>query len=129
VLRQHSDLRIQVRTLATVDLLHALRGGRIDAAFLSPPEPEDGLTVHVLAREPLLAVLPEGHRLANRVAIQARDLAAECQVRLTASAAPALSRCVAAFWAREGVDPVAGLEVDTPLAMLRLVGRGAGVAL
>ena len=127
--RQHSQLRIQVRTLAPVDLLRALRDGRIDAAFLSPPEPADDLMVHVLAREPLVAVLPDGHRLAKRVAIQARDLAAECQVRLAADVAPALSRCVAALWAREGVEPVTGLEVDTPLAMLRLVGKGAGVAL
>jgi DNA-binding transcriptional LysR family regulator len=129
VLRQHPDLRIQVRTLATMDILRAVREGRIDAAFLSPPEPEDDLMVHVLAREPLLAVLPERHRLANRVAIHARDLAAECHVRLAANAAPALSKCVAAFWAREGVEPVTGLEVDTPLAVLSLVGKGAGVAL
>jgi len=129
LLRQYPDLRIQVRTLPTTDLLRALHHGRIDAAFMSPPEPEDDLMVHVLGREPLLAVLPEGHRLASHAPIPAGELAAECQVRLAPHVAPALSRCVAALWAREGLKPVTGLEVDTPLSMLRLVGRGAGVAL
>jgi DNA-binding transcriptional LysR family regulator len=40
-----------------------------------------------------------------------------------------LERCVAALWKRERVEPVRQLEVDTPLSMLRLVGRGSGVAL
>ena len=129
LLGRDPHLRIQVRTLATSDLLRALRDGRIDAAFLSPPEPDDDLMVHVLVREPLLAVLPAGHRLAKHASIQPGELAAECQVRLAPHVAPALSRCVAALWAREGVEPVSGLEVDTPLSMLRLIARGAGVAL
>jgi DNA-binding transcriptional LysR family regulator len=129
VLRQHPELRIQVRTLATTDLLKALHAGGIDAAFMSPPEREDDLTVHVLAREPLLAVLPDGHRLANCASIRAREIATESQVRLAPHVAPALSRSVASLWAREGVRPVAGVEVDTPLSMLSLVARGAGVAL
>jgi DNA-binding transcriptional LysR family regulator len=127
--QQYPAIRVEVRTLVSTDLLRALRDGRIDAAFVSPPESQDDLTVHVLEREPLLAVLPDGHRLANRAAIPASELAVECHVRLAPHVAPALARCVAALWTRERVEPVTELEVDTPLSMLRLVGRGTGVAL
>jgi len=127
--QRYPAIRVEVRTLVSTDLLRALRDGRIDAAFVSPPESQDDLTVHVLEREPLLAVLPDGHRLANRAAIPASELAVECHVRLAPHVAPALARCVAALWTRERVEPVTELEVDTPLSMLRLVGRGTGVAL
>src|SRR5437016_58982 len=63
--KQYPDMHIEIRTLVTRDLLRALRDGRIDAAFVSPPEPQDDLAVHVIEREPLLAVLPDDHRLAN----------------------------------------------------------------
>src|SRR5207249_3780135 len=121
--------RIEVKTLVAADLLRALRDGRMDAVFVSPPEHDDGLAVHVLEQEPVLAVLPDGHRLANRAAIPASELAKECHVRLAAHVAPALAKYAAALWAQGGVEPVTELEVDTPLSMLRLVGKGAGVAL
>ena len=127
--QQDPAIRVEVRTLVSTDLLCALRNGRIDAAFVSPPESQDDLAVHVLEREPLLAVLPDGHRLANRAAIPASELALESHVKLAPHVAPALARCVAALWTRERVEPVTQLEVDTPLSMLRLVGRGTGVAL
>src|SRR2546422_3431808 len=127
--QEYPAIRIEVRPLVTTDRLRARRDGRIDAAFVSPPEPHDDLTVHVLEREPLVAVLPDGHRLANRAAIPASELARECHVRLAPHVAPALAKCVTALWAREGVEPVTELEVDTPLSMLRLVGKGAGVSL
>jgi len=50
-------------------------------------------------------------------------------VRLASHVAPALATCVAAFWAREKVAPATELELDTPLSILRLVGKGAGVSL
>jgi len=120
-------MRIEIRTLVTRDLLRALRDGRIDAAFVSPPEPQDDLAVHVIEREPLLAVLPDDHRLANCASIRASELAVDCHVRLASHVAPALATCVAAFWAREKVAPATELELDTPLSILRLVGKGAGV--
>ena len=69
--KQYPDMHIEIRTLVTRDLLRALRDGRIDAAFVSPPEPQDDLAVHVIEREPLLAVLPDDHRLANCASIRA----------------------------------------------------------
>jgi len=126
---QYPAIRVETKTLVPADLIRALGEGRIDAAFVSSPEPDDALTVHVLEREPLVAVLPEGHRLANRGAIAVSELAAECHVRLAPHVAPALAKSVTALWAREAAAPVRELEVDTPLSMLRLIGRGAGVAM
>jgi DNA-binding transcriptional LysR family regulator len=128
--QQDPAIRVEVRTLLSTDLLRALRNGRIDAAFVSPPESsQNGLSVYLLEREPLLAMLPDGHRLAKHAAIPASELALECHVKLAPHVAPGLERCVAALWKRERVEPVRQLEVDTPLSMLRLVGRGSGVAL
>jgi len=127
--KQYPAIGVEMKTLVPRDLLRALGDGRIDAAFVSSPEPDEALTVHVLEREPLVAVLPEGHRLANGGPIAVSELAAECHVRLAPHVAPALAKCVAAVWGREAAEPARALEVDTLLSMLRLVGRGAGVAM
>jgi DNA-binding transcriptional LysR family regulator len=127
--QQDPAIRVEIRTLVSTDLLCALRNGRIDAAFVSPPESQDDLAVHVIEREPLLAVLPDAHRLAKCASVRASELAGDCHVSLASHVAPALATCVAALWAREKVAPATELEVDTPLSILRLVGKGAGVSL
>jgi DNA-binding transcriptional LysR family regulator len=59
--------------------LHAeqLRHGLIDVAFVRPPLLDAALEEHELAREPLVCVLPTGHRLARRRVVARDDLLGE----------------------------------------------------
>ena len=85
--------------------------------------------MHPLESLPLVALVPKGHRLANRSAISPRDLAKEQRVRLARHVAPSLAKCVAEVWRHERIDATAEVEVDTPLSLLRLVGSGVGCGL
>ena len=59
----------------TAELLDDLRAGRLDAALLSPPVDETGLTLVPLFVEPFLLACPAGHRLARAEGLHPADLA------------------------------------------------------
>ncbi|QKW40576.1 LysR family transcriptional regulator [Actinomadura sp. NAK00032] len=57
---------------------HALRDGRADAALLYTPRQDvTGLATEELKREPQIAVVPAGHRLAGRAQVSMADLDGE----------------------------------------------------
>lgn len=60
-------------------MLHAeqLHAGEIDVGFVRPPLEDPGLQELRLAREPMVCVLPRGHRLTRRTSIRPRDLDGE----------------------------------------------------
>lgn len=58
----------------TEALLTMLREGRLDAAVLALPLPEDGLESEELFEEPFLLAVPAGHPLAARTALDVREL-------------------------------------------------------
>src|SRR5262249_7517472 len=55
-------------------LADALTKGSLDAAFMRPEAHSGALAYKRVRSEPLIVVLPRGHRLAARKAIQLRDL-------------------------------------------------------
>ncbi len=59
----------------TADLLDDLREGRLDAALLSPPLDETGLTLLPLFVEPFILCCPADHALAGAKRVRAADLA------------------------------------------------------
>ncbi len=59
----------------TETLLGQLREGRLDAALLALPVPDEQLHVEPLFEEPFLLAVPDGHPLARRKAISLDDLA------------------------------------------------------
>jgi DNA-binding transcriptional LysR family regulator len=61
-------------TMLHVEQLHA---GEIDVAFVRPPLQEPGLEELRLAREPMVCVLPRGHRLTRRNTVRPSDLRGE----------------------------------------------------
>jgi DNA-binding transcriptional LysR family regulator len=60
-------------------MLHAakLHAAELDVAFVRPPLEDPGLEELRLGREPMVCVLPKGHRLAKRSTIRPRDLQGE----------------------------------------------------
>ena len=61
-------------TMLHVEQLHA---GEIDVGFVRPPLQEPGLAELRLAREPMVCVLPTGHRLTRRKTLRPSDLRGE----------------------------------------------------
>ncbi|MEM9302153.1 MAG: DNA-binding transcriptional regulator OxyR [Pseudomonadota bacterium] len=58
----------------TEDLLTQLREGRLDAALLALPVPDDGFVVEPLFREPFVVAMPEAHELAASAQLTLDDL-------------------------------------------------------
>lgn len=61
----------------TEEILDRLRGGRLDAAILALPVPDEGLHSKFLFEEPFVLALNEAHSLARRRVITFEDLAHE----------------------------------------------------
>jgi DNA-binding transcriptional LysR family regulator len=77
---QHPDVLVDVQRIEGDDQATMLLDGRIDVAYVRLPIDEAGLRVTPLYTEPLVAVLPAGHRLAGKEQLTEADLAGESLV-------------------------------------------------
>ncbi len=74
---RHPDVIVDLQRIESDDQAAMLLDGRIDVAFVRLPIDETGLRVTPLYTEPRVAVLPAGHRLADKDQITEADLAGE----------------------------------------------------
>src|ERR1700739_2918953 len=92
-------------------LAKALTNGKIDAAFLRREKGMPELAYRVLAREPLVVILPSDHRLAALKAISPRDLVGETFVNVS-DTAPVLRVVIDNFLKRSGINIKPAYEAD-----------------
>ena len=118
-----------------METLDQLRGGQMDVAFLraSIAAPE-GLVVHPLLEEPMVAALPSGHALARGApsqdaALPLRALAGETFIAYARQQGPALYEAMAAACLQAGFSPQLGQEAPRISTALSLVATGFGVTL
>jgi molybdate transport repressor ModE-like protein len=130
----HPAVQVELSLVeATEEAIGGLRTGRADLVLGGPPAgapPTDQVEAHRLLKDPMLAVLPGGHRLARRRTLRLDDLAGEpwvlgggpgCSDRATI-----LRACHAAgFEPRVTVD----FPTDDYNATQGMVAAGAGVTL
>ncbi|WTP55392.1 LysR family substrate-binding domain-containing protein [Streptomyces phaeochromogenes] len=74
---RHPELSVQVVRTSWADQVQGVHEGLLDVSFVRLPVDHRGLKLHPLFREPRVAVLPAGHRLAGKESIVIADLAAE----------------------------------------------------
>ena len=118
-----------------METLDQLRGGQMDVAFLraSIAAPQ-GLVVHPLLEEPMVAALPSGHPLARNApsqdaALPLRALAGETFIAYARQQGPALYEAMAAACLQAGFSPQLGQEAPRISTALSLVATGFGVTL
>ena len=118
-----------------METMEQLRGGQMDVAFLraSIAAPE-GLVVHPLLEEPMVAALPSGHPLARNApsqdaALPLRALAGETFIAYARQQGPALYEAMAAACLQAGFSPQLGQEAPRISTALSLVATGFGVTL
>jgi molybdate transport repressor ModE-like protein len=130
----HPAVQVELSLVeATEEAIGGLRTGRADLVLVARPAgepPADQVEAHRLLEDPMLAVLPGGHRLARRRTLRLDDLAGEpwvlgggpgCSDRATI-----LRACHAAgFEPRVTVD----FPTDDYNATQGMVAAGAGVTL
>ncbi|MET0792022.1 MAG: LysR family transcriptional regulator [Polyangiaceae bacterium] len=129
ILREEApDAEIVLSSQSSPELALALMRGKLDVAFLRPETQPAGLSFKFLAKEPLIAVLPAGHRLTSRRKIRPRDLAREIYVS-SARTSPVLKSVIQEYAARVGITLKAAYEGENLPAAMSLVTSTGGVTL
>lgn len=106
------------------DIEQWLRSGDIDLAFVTLPAPEGVRTIS-LAEDPLVAILPQGHRLAAMERIPIGEFNDEPFISLLQSSAHDFHRALD----KAGVKPNIKFTTKDDYAILAMVEQGLGVSI
>jgi DNA-binding transcriptional LysR family regulator len=121
---------VSLEVANSVQLADAVRSGQIDAAFVRTPFGcGDGLTIHPMLAEDLIAALPVGHALAAKAAVPLAALADENFILWCRSTAPSLYDGLIAACRRAGFSPRVTHDVGECPPLLHLVASGLGVSI
>lgn len=121
-----SGMALRAEDIPVAGLVDGLREGRLDAALSRPPMVDD-LASEVILREPVAAVLPAGHPLADRDELTLADLADEPWVLPRPASWPPWRRRYEEDFARAGYLPRVVERGGDPRSVLALVAAGVGV--
>src|SRR5713226_6686637 len=129
----HPLVALSLEESGTGELVAALLEERLDAAFVrSPIGPAEGIAVHSVLEEAMVAALPAGHVLAAGPAarpLALAALAAETFILYRRPLGPGLYDAIIAACQRAGYSPQIGQEAPRMLSTLSLVAAGLGVTL
>ncbi|MET0676880.1 MAG: LysR substrate-binding domain-containing protein, partial [Bradyrhizobium sp.] len=129
ILREEApEVEVTLCSQSSPELALALARGKLDVAFLRPEKQSAGLTFKLLAKEPLIAVLPADHRLASRKKIRPQDLAREIYVS-SARTSPVLQAVIQDYASRVGITLKAKYEGENISSAMSLVASTGGVTL
>ncbi|HEX4343829.1 MAG TPA: LysR family transcriptional regulator [Verrucomicrobiae bacterium] len=121
-------VEINFSSLASPELALALMRGKMDVAFMRRETQSPGLAYKLLFKEPLIVILPKGHRLTANKAIQPVELAREVFIK-PAHAAPVLRSVIDDYLQKAGITLKAAYEGDNLSAIMSLVASTGGLAL
>jgi DNA-binding transcriptional LysR family regulator len=128
--RRYPDVELGLRELSPDVLVEGLRERRHDVVFIWSPFEDPELEQRVVAREPLVAALPAGHRLSAQDAIAVEDLAGEPFVLPERHELPGLYWHVVDVCREHGFVPrAAQSDVWLVQTLIGLVAAGVGVGL
>jgi LysR family hca operon transcriptional activator len=122
------NIDVMISSQYSPQLADALSNGKIDAAFLRREQGTPELAFKLLVKEPLVVVLPSGHRLAALKAISPEDLVGETFVAVS-DTAPVLRVVIDDYLRRSGVDITPAHEADHLAMGMSLIASTRGVGL
>jgi LysR family transcriptional regulator, hca operon transcriptional activator len=129
ILREEEpNLEITLSSQSSPELAGALMRGKVDVAFLRREAQAPGLTFKFLIKEPLIAVLPTGHRLAARKTIRPRDIAGEIYISPT-RVAPVLKVVIDNYAAKTGIKLNPAHDAENLSSAMSLVASTGGITL
>jgi hypothetical protein len=99
---------------------------KIDVGIMYRPEDCRRLDSHTIYAEPLLAVLPRGHRLAHKPEISAAELAEDAFISIPRPIAPVVYDLIQQHCQLHGFRPRIVLETNLQQTIVNLVGEGLG---
>jgi DNA-binding transcriptional LysR family regulator len=127
--RRYPKVELRLREMATNAQIPALLDGTLDLAFLRDGDPTEGVQMTTWLKEPYVAVLPKGHRLARKRPLRVADLRNEPFIFFARRMGPLAFDRTMACCERSGFHP--NIVQDAPQwpTLVRLVAAGLGVSL
>ena len=129
ILREEaSGVEITLSSKSSAELADALMQGKVDVALLRHETQTACLAFKFLFKEPLVAILPRGHRLAARKAVRPEELAREAFIS-PARLAPVLKSVINDYAAKAGITLKQKYDAETISGGMSLVASTGGVTL
>lgn len=125
---EEPSIEITLSSQSSPELAGALMRGKVDVAFLRREAQAPGLTFKFLIKEPLVAMLPTGHRLAARKSIRPQDIAGEVYITPT-RVAPALKAVIDNYAVKSGITLKPAYDAENLSSAMSLVASTGGVTL
>jgi LysR family transcriptional regulator, hca operon transcriptional activator len=122
------NIDVMISSQSSPLLADGLSKGKIDAAFLRREKGVPGLGFRLLAKEPLMVILPSDHRLAALKTISPRDLEGEAFVAVS-DTAPVLRKIIDNYLKRSGVNITPAHQADHVTMGMSLIVSARGVGL
>ncbi|MDQ6776798.1 MAG: LysR substrate-binding domain-containing protein [Actinomycetota bacterium] len=125
-------VRLDISTAPPTSQVDGLHKGRLDVLFLAFAQWLMGRrAIHVepLLEEPMVAIVAEDHRFAEREQISLADIASQPLVALAHDIVPGLIDRQMATFHKRGLYPIQVQEAPDPFAMFSLIGAGVGVGM
>jgi DNA-binding transcriptional LysR family regulator len=127
--QRYPKVELRLRELVTADQIAALLDGTLDLAFLRDGDPTDGIQMTTVLKEPYVAVIPEGHRLAGKRILRVGDLGKEPFIFFARRMGPLAFDRTMACCERSDFRPNIVQEAPQWPTLVRLVAAGLGVSL
>jgi DNA-binding transcriptional LysR family regulator len=127
--QRYPDIRFNLREASTSAILRELRAGALDLGFLREVEPSEGLASEVILREPLNAVLPASHPLAEKRGLNLRHLAGEPFVLFPRQVGEAFYDRLIGICSESGFIPRVVQEATQWQSVVTFVETGLGVSI
>ena len=127
ILREEEPaVEITLASEPSPDLAGALMRGKVDVAFLRREMQAPGVAFKFMIKEPLVAMVPTGHRLASHKEISPHEIAAETYITPTRYA-PVLKSAIERYMAKYGITLKPEYEADNLTSAMSLVASTGGV--
>jgi len=123
------DIRFRFREMTAREQAAALRDGTLDAGMVRAEPRLAGLAARTVMREPVVCLLPEGHRLAARPAVPIAALEGEPILNLSRTYDPAAHDFYVGLYRAAGFEPRIVEEVSQIATILFVIATTGCVAL
>ena len=120
-------IEFKVTSMYSPDVAQSLQNGKLDLGFMRV-EPNPDVTFVVIAKEPIVVILPSDHPLAEEGEIDPQALRVETLVGFS-DIAIVLRRVVEGYLLGHGIELTPGHRVENFATVLSLVASLRGVAL
>ena len=126
----HPDIAVQIVEDKTIRLLPRLLSGRLDLAFVRPPDHRDAaLHFEPLLHETAVVAMPTDHRLARSTSVAVADLADALLIVPDRRSRPHSHDLTIKLFAEAGISAHISQAADEKQTIVNLVAAGLGLAI